>query len=1585
MATDRAGVKEKAGIGPVKVGYYEMERTIGKGNFAVVKLATHNVTKTKVAIKIVDKTQLDEDNLGKIYREIEIMKLLRHPHIIRLYQVMQSERMLYLVTEYASGGEIFDHLVAHGRMNEREARKKFQQIVSAVAYCHSRGIVHRDLKAENLLLDANLNIKIADFGFSNFFAPNSPLKTWCGSPPYAAPELFEGVEYDAPKVDVWSLGVVLYVLVCGALPFDGSTLQSLRNRVLAGKYRVPFYMTRDCENLISNMLVVESARRYTISQIVKHTWMHAGSEDLDNDELLLDQGEDDNSLSVDSDLGQQILTHMASLGLDIDSTVKSVESNSFDNLSAIYHLLADKFRKHPRAMVSRNSPASTTPLPLVTRTERRSSITTGIVERVEVPLEIHSPEIPIQSSASTSPSSSSSSLALSSHLSALAAFRSQYAQLEDSNQSDSDEEPSPEALARYLAMRRHTVGVGDPRHEVTDDLRVKLPPYYPLMPQQLVAPLPPPPDVNLPESHGHPIMSTWTHNPHVMTTNYMPIAGDPHLLRPPINFASSLLGRRASDGGANIHLFSHFQRQFYANSQPGSHEGLPHMPQSLSPTGIPLPTPSLHNSVTVEEAEEQEPDLDALNDYLHGRGIKQRHTLAMVSPEELQQKLSLHQPVRSRRSSGLMSPSERSSHRDSFKDVNALHLANERFSPVRRASDGLAISGKNQAYLENLFNQSLGTQHSSHSSLKQLQLECHELQKQSGSVAADKQAELQQQHTLHLLQQQNLQSTICVSPTPSPPPSAFVSSRPLSPDVQSALLYQQLQQLQLHQMASGGSPSSSPTPTGLQRASPPLLSGGITSGIPITRVPPSRGIVSGLPHQIGGISCGIPHQMGGYTKPMGGGITSGLPVVSSPGPPPNTGCPQSASTPPGSLTSGRPVTSRGSSPQTLPQCVNAEPGSIPALSFSQMMQGLQSGSDTPPENFSKLLQTLQSPARLPTGPAVASGQSSYLGDIGSSGPSTGRLIRSSDSPPQIGAGSVGYSNLLQNYTQTIQRSSPPTSFQNLQMIREDAADAMDNGAEGRVDDDEEMAEADIKVAGHLPLTPTSSSELDQYFQEPPSPEQIAHRLEQHKKRRSAKKRHYIGNPQISITDAQGHVTDVITTDPSDMVEERLESPRNSLTGHLTHVDVSMSNAGSTTASQHYHQQQRQQKLKQLFNPSWINTNLASIPGSRSPSSPTSSTSSFMPYAPPALSSSAVSRSPLFSSSISPSGSGSAMRHRSSASWLRRHSSGYHQHSHHHHHHHHNTPVQHSDSACDLYSPTSYYSYMMGYSQSRDPYSPLCLIGGHKHYASSYKTMPIPLLSGRTVSPTCFIADPYGEGSRTGPEDPSFPCEHSMTILPHSSPSSKVCSPATSPVPTITSSPPSPSHMPPSPHQRSASPHNSLSPSPSPPQITSSVTAVYSSSRPSSPLFPSVGASPSSSSPTYGCYSPATSPFPTPTNTPRPSICNTDSGHSEMEQDISPHSADNMSSILLEIKTTQRKSVEDVLQAVKAALDSICPQVDYQCSDTSFKLNGHSDLQMELEVCSGMDGHVPGLQVRKLSGNNLEYAKLCNHLMACVNN
>lgn len=234
------------------IGKYRLIKTIGKGNFAKVKLAKHVPTGREVAIKIIDKTQLNPSSLNKLFREVRIMKNLDHPNIVKLFEVIETEKTLYLVMEYASGGEVFDYLVAHGRMKEKEARAKFRQIVSAVQYCHQKHIVHRDLKAENLLLDADMNIKIADFGFSNEFVPGNKLDTFCGSPPYAAPELFQGKKYDGPEVDVWSLGVILYTLVSGSLPFDGQNLKELRERVLRGKYRIPFYMSTDCENLLKN-------------------------------------------------------------------------------------------------------------------------------------------------------------------------------------------------------------------------------------------------------------------------------------------------------------------------------------------------------------------------------------------------------------------------------------------------------------------------------------------------------------------------------------------------------------------------------------------------------------------------------------------------------------------------------------------------------------------------------------------------------------------------------------------------------------------------------------------------------------------------------------------------------------------------------------------------------------------------------------------------------------------------------------------------------------------------------------------------------------------------------------------------------------------------------------------------------------------------------------------------------------------------------------------------------------------------------------------------------------------------------------
>lgn len=327
---------------PLQVGFYEIIKTLGKGNFAVVKLARHEVTKTEVAIKIIDKTRLDESDLEKINREVQIMKLLKHPYIIKLYQVMETKDMLYIVTEYAKNGEMFDYLTSVGHLSEAEARRKFWQLLDAVEYCHKHHIVHRDLKAENLLLDSNMNIKLADFGFGNFYQPGKSLSTWCGSPPYAAPEVFEGKEYEGPPMDIWSLGVLLYVLVCGTLPFDGTTLLALRRRVTDGRFRVPFFMSQDCESLIRRMLAVEPTKRFSVAQIKQHRWMQADPSAICHSPLHFSCPE---THLQQGTYNEAVLSIMQTVGIDRKRTIESLQNSSFNHFSAIYCLLLERVMK----------------------------------------------------------------------------------------------------------------------------------------------------------------------------------------------------------------------------------------------------------------------------------------------------------------------------------------------------------------------------------------------------------------------------------------------------------------------------------------------------------------------------------------------------------------------------------------------------------------------------------------------------------------------------------------------------------------------------------------------------------------------------------------------------------------------------------------------------------------------------------------------------------------------------------------------------------------------------------------------------------------------------------------------------------------------------------------------------------------------------------------------------------------------------------------------------------------------------------------------------------------------------------------
>lgn len=257
----------------VRIGNYRLGKTLGVGSFGKVKLAEHEPTGKKVAVKILNRHKIRAQQMEeKLKREIKILKLCLHPHIIRLYEVIETSTDVFVVTEYSSGGELFDYIVERGRLAEAEARRFFQQIISGVEYCHRHMIAHRDLKPENLLLDEHSNVKIADFGLSNCMRDGWFLKTSCGSPNYAAPEVISGKLYAGPEVDIWSCGVIVYALLCGTLPFDDESIPYLFRKIKGGIYILPSYLSDSSRDLISKMLVTDPLKRISIDEIRKHPW-----------------------------------------------------------------------------------------------------------------------------------------------------------------------------------------------------------------------------------------------------------------------------------------------------------------------------------------------------------------------------------------------------------------------------------------------------------------------------------------------------------------------------------------------------------------------------------------------------------------------------------------------------------------------------------------------------------------------------------------------------------------------------------------------------------------------------------------------------------------------------------------------------------------------------------------------------------------------------------------------------------------------------------------------------------------------------------------------------------------------------------------------------------------------------------------------------------------------------------------------------------------------------------------------------------------------------------------------------------------
>ena len=247
------------------IGTYRLSKTLGIGAFGKVKLAEHVTTGHKVAVKILNRAKIVAlDMTEKVKREINILQRCTHPHIIRLYEVIDTPTDIFVVMEYVSNGELFDYIVSKGRLAPDEARHFFHQIVSGVEYCHYHHIVHRDLKPENLLLDADNNIKIADFGLSNVMRDGEFLRTSCGSPNYAAPEVISGHLYAGPEVDVWSCGVILYALLCGSLPFDDESIPNLFKKIKSGMYSLPSHLSQLARDLIPRMLVVDPMKRVTV-------------------------------------------------------------------------------------------------------------------------------------------------------------------------------------------------------------------------------------------------------------------------------------------------------------------------------------------------------------------------------------------------------------------------------------------------------------------------------------------------------------------------------------------------------------------------------------------------------------------------------------------------------------------------------------------------------------------------------------------------------------------------------------------------------------------------------------------------------------------------------------------------------------------------------------------------------------------------------------------------------------------------------------------------------------------------------------------------------------------------------------------------------------------------------------------------------------------------------------------------------------------------------------------------------------------------------------------------------------------------
>ncbi|KAF7722985.1 serine/threonine-protein kinase KIN2 [Apophysomyces ossiformis] len=266
------------------ISNYTLGRSLGKGSMGKVKLGTHNVTGEKVAVKIVPRVgpktthvkHLAEENNREMrtVREGHVMMLLHHPNIVGLKDLIVIGRYMYIFMDYVDGVQLLTYIVNNKRLTEYRAREIARQVVSALDYMHRNSIVHRDLKVENILINKHGHVKIIDFGLSNLFAPEKKLTTYCGSLYFAAPELLCAQPYRGPEVDIWSLGVVLFVMVTGSVPFDDNNMPAMHEKIKRGHVMYPAYISDSLYHLLRHMFITDPCKRIILADVIRHPWLN---------------------------------------------------------------------------------------------------------------------------------------------------------------------------------------------------------------------------------------------------------------------------------------------------------------------------------------------------------------------------------------------------------------------------------------------------------------------------------------------------------------------------------------------------------------------------------------------------------------------------------------------------------------------------------------------------------------------------------------------------------------------------------------------------------------------------------------------------------------------------------------------------------------------------------------------------------------------------------------------------------------------------------------------------------------------------------------------------------------------------------------------------------------------------------------------------------------------------------------------------------------------------------------------------------------------------------------------------------------